>query len=104
MANIDVIPHYKSSDGQLHLNVEDAVRAERVHQVTALLVVRRADIGIPFAHLERLAEVIVQTQAEVDKIFKQDIRPGRFPTASQLGERPMTSLLSERRPIEAVAT
>lgn len=73
---IKMIPHFATSDGALHTDLDKAAEHERVLIVQDLLLMNRRDLGIGLAEIEKTATTICALKADLAKAFSADLKRG----------------------------
>lgn len=73
---IKMIPHFATSDGKLHTDLDKAAEHERTLIVQDLLLMNRVDLGIGLHEIEKQATTICALKDDLSKAFSADLKRG----------------------------
>lgn len=73
---IKMIPHFATSDGKLHTDLDKAAEHERTLIVQDLLLMNRVDLGIGLHEIEKQATTICALKDDLAKAFSADLKRG----------------------------
>lgn len=73
---IKMIPHFATSDGVLHVDLDKAAEHERTLIVQDLLLMSRVDLGLELHEIEKHARVICAVKDELPKALSADLKRG----------------------------
>lgn len=101
--SIKMIPHFATSDGALHTDLDKAAEHERVLIVQDLLLMNRSNLGLSLDEIEKQARVACALKDDLSKAFSADLKRGlhsggivRSPGTSYFGTRLAEGIERER--------
>lgn len=89
---IKMIPHFATSDGKLHTDLDKAAEHERTLIVQDLLLMSRVDLGLELHEIEKHARVICAVKDELPKALSADLKRGLH-NGGLVGERTSETIL-----------
>lgn len=73
---IKMIPHFATSDGKLHTDLDAAAEHERELIVQDLLLMNRVELGLGLHEIEKQARIACALKDDLSKAFSADLKRG----------------------------